>query len=288
MRRRTISRWAALTAIALGAMAPGARASDGVVLAPHRAVYDIVLDRVRGGAGISDMSGRMVYELTGNACDGYTQSMRFVSKTSNQDGTSTLTDLRTTSWEDAIGRSFRFNSSQFKDSKLTETTTGDARRAGEADRLKVALTEPARKELELAPRAMFPVEHSRKLLAAAIQGQSVFPADLYDGSEKGEKVYATVSYIGRPRAPGDKRGMAEIAGTRILDGQRAWPVSISYYEPGTEKDDALPTYELAFLYYENGVSRRLLIDYGAFSVRGVLKEITFLDPGKCSAQPTRR
>ena len=38
---------------------------------------------------------------------------------------------------------------------------------------------------------------------------------------------------------------------------KSWPISISYYEDGNDKKDALPSYELAFLYFENGVSRRL-------------------------------
>ena len=46
----------------------------------------------------------------------------------------------------------------------------------------------------------------------------------------------------------------------------------------------MPAYELAFLYFENGVSRRLYIDYGEFAIRGSLKEITFLEPGKCEGK----
>ena len=48
--------------------------------------------------------------------------------------------------------------------------------------------------------------------------------------------------------------------------------------------DALPTYELSFRFYENGVSSRLYIDYGDFAIRGELKELTFLDAGKCAAE----
>ena len=50
-------------------------------LTPHRAVYDITLVDARPGAGITELSGRMVYELTGSSCAGYTQKMRFVTRT---------------------------------------------------------------------------------------------------------------------------------------------------------------------------------------------------------------
>jgi len=273
---------AAGAALLATSLAGGALANESaIILSPHRAVYDITLLRAQGGSGIADMSGRMVYELTGNRCIGYSQNMRFVTSVVNQEGNTSLTDLRTTSWEDAASRAFRFNSSQYKDRKLTETTVGDASRTNETGRLKVALSRPARKQLDLAPQAMFPIQHSRELVIRARRGERLFTADLYDGSEKGDKVYTTVSFIGNRRAPGNVEGLEEVESAKPLLKVPSWPISISYYEPETQRQDSVPTYELSFLYYANGVSRRLMIDYGSFAVRGVLKEIAFLEPGKC-------
>jgi hypothetical protein len=253
-----------------------------VVLAPHRAVYEIALDQARGGSGVSDMSGRMVYELTGSACDGYTQNMRFVTRMTNQEGISSLTDMRSSSWEDALGKAFRFNSSQYKDAKLSETTLGDAARSEVASEGKVELTKPAKKDVRLKRNVYFPIQHSIALLAAARSGQTLFEADLYDGSEKGEKTYATTSYIGAMRPVGYNSKLPQVANAERLNTLKSWPVSISYFEGATDKIDSIPVYELAFLYFENGVSRRLYIDYGDFSIRGTLKDITFFEPTKCS------
>lgn len=279
---RTFLRLPCVWAAAIAALAGPAAAAGQ--LAPHRAVYDITLDKARGGAGVTDMSGRMVYELTGSACEGYTQTMRFVTRMVNQEGATTVTDIRSSSFEDATGKSFRFNSSQYKDSKLSESTNGDAARSGPSGEVKVELTTPERKEMQLKPNVFFPIQHSIALLAAAEKGKPVFEADLYDGSEKGEKVYATTAYIGRIRSAGFNKQLPAATNAERLDGLRSWPVSISYFEPGSEKQDALPAYELAFLYFENGVSRRLFIDYGEFAIRGNLKEITFLEPGKCDGR----
>lgn len=257
-------------------------AGNAKVLAPHRAVYEITLDRSRGGSGVSDMSGRMVYELKGSECEGYTQTMRFVTRMVNQEGSTVVTDMRSSSTEDASARNFRFNSSQFKDSKLSESTDGGAARSGPSGEVKVELTRPERKEVQLKPNVFFPIQHSIALIAAAEKGESIFQADLYDGSEKGEKVYATTAYIGRKYAAGYNKRMPAAKSAERLNGLKAWPVSISYFEPGSDKQDAVPAYELAFVYFENGVSRRLYIDYGEFAIRGSLKEITFLEPGKCA------
>jgi hypothetical protein len=268
--------------MAQAAAAPG-KSPSAPALAPHRAVYEITLADSRGGSSVTDMSGRMVYELTGSACEGYSQSMRFVTRMSGQDGNSSITDMRTSSWEDAVAKAFRFSSTQYKDTKLEETTDGDAARTGPEGEVKVEISRPAKKAMSLKRDTYFPVQHSLALIAAARKGQRIFLADLYDGSEKGEKVFSTASFIGMERAPGYNRTLPKVERAERLDTVRSWPVSISYYEEGSERKDAIPAYELAFLYFENGVSRRLYIDYGDFSVRGTLKQLQFLDPKPCDA-----
>jgi hypothetical protein len=263
---------------------PASAAGEGIVLAPHRAVYEMTMASARGGTGVSAVSGRMVYELTGSACEGYTQNMRFVTQLVNQSGTTMLTDLRSNSWEEGTGKRFRFNSSQFRDEKPTESTAGDAARPSTADDIKVELTKPDKKDISLPASVYFPVQHSIALLGAAKQGKSIFRADLYDGSEKGEKVYDTVSLIGRYQPPGRNRALPPVKDAERLDDLAAWPVSIGYFEPGSDKRDAVPVYELSFLFFENGVSRKLFIDYGEFAIQGEIKEIVFHTPSKCAAK----
>jgi len=273
--------WAAVT---LGGAAPASAAGDNIVLVPHRAVYEMSLANARGGSGITAVTGRMVYELTGSVCEGYTQNMRFVTQMINQSGNAILTDLRSTTWEEANGKRFRFNSSQFRDEKATDVTAGDAARPGTADgNVKVELTKPAKKDLSLPARVYFPVQHSIALLENAKAGKSIFRADLYDGSEKGEKVYDTISIIGRRKAPGSNRTLPAVKNAGQLDALPAWPVSIGYFEPGSDKADAVPAYELTFLFFANGVSRKLFIDYGEFAVRGEIREIIIHEPSKCAA-----
>ena len=270
--------WRSLAACAA---APAAAAGEDIVLAPHRAVYEMTLATTRGGTGVTAVSGRMVYELTGSACEGYTQNMRFVTQMTNQGGTTMITDLRSSSWEEGSGKRFRFNSSQFRDEKATEATAGDAARANTADDVKVELTKPAKKDMSLSARVYFPMQHSIALLAGGQGGKAIFRADLYDGSEKGEKVYDTVSVIGRRRPPAATSKLPRVKNAERARRLAAWPVSIGYFEPGSDSKDAVPVYELTFLFFENGVSRKLFIDYGEFAIHGELKEITFHAPSKC-------
>ena len=256
-------------------------AGDGILLAPHRGIYELTLVSARGGQGLTSVVGRMAYDLVGSACEGYTQNMRFVTRMIYQSGNTTVADMRSSTWEDGLGKRFRFDSAQFRNEKATEATVGDAARLGAAEDIKVELTKPAKKSITLPSRVYFPVQHTIALLQAAKAAKASFRADLYDGSEKGDKVYDTVAALGRVHAPGSNRKLPAVAGADRLNGLRAWPVSIAYYEPGSDGLDALPIYEISFLIFENGVSRKLRIDYGEFALEGDLTNITFHEPSKC-------
>lgn len=259
-------------------------AEEPVHFAPHRAVYELSLADSTAGAGVSGVSGRMVYELNGSACDGYTQNMRFVTVMTNQEGTETLSDLRNSSWEDVDGKKLRFSSTQYQNDELADTSQGDAARSkGSTPVVGVDLVKPSKKRVSLPNDIYFPMQHASTLVQAAKNGIKLFTANLYDGSEKGEKYYLTSTAIGNEYAPGAKPLVPTFKGADKLAGVPSWPMSISYFDAGKDREDQLPAYELSFRYFEDGVTSDLKIDYGEFAIKGELKELTFLDPGKCPA-----
>jgi hypothetical protein len=224
----------------------------------------------------------MVYELTGSTCDGFTQKMRFVTQSTATDGSVSVNDIRSTSWEDGAGKSFRFNSSHMRDEQATEATIGDAARGG--DEIRIEISKPQKKKTAISAGALFPIQHSREMLAAAQRDETVLQANLYDGSAKGEKVYTTTAVIGRVRAPGVIAGLPEIENADILQNLRSWRVALSYFEPSSSLEDAVPSHELAFLMFENGIVRDLTLDYGDFALKGDLKSLTLIDSPKCKAK----
>src|SRR5262245_52262714 len=260
-----------------GAATPG----GGIVLVPHRAIYDLRLDKTRSGANVTDLYGRLVYELQGDACAGYTQNMRFVTRMVNQEGNVSTTDLRSSSWEEGDGKRLRFSASTHRDRQPADAAQGEAQRGNGI--IRIELERPKRKKLEVSGTTLFPIQHSLALLAAAQAGQSIFTADLYDGSEKGEKVYSTTAAVGRRLAAGYNKELPPAKNAEKLDEHAAWPISLSYFELGKDQEDAVPTFELAYVFFDNGVTRKLLIDYGDFAIRGQLAELTYLESsGRCT------
>lgn len=254
-------------------------AKDTVWLAPHRAVYDMVLDRTESSDGISDVRGRMVFEFGGSACEGYTLNIRLVTEMTNQDGDSALTDLRSSTWEDGRGEQFRFNSTQYRDEKITEASSGNASK--EEAGVVVDLKKPEEEKLHYKGAILFPTQHSKQVLEAALRGRRIVQARIFDGSEKGRRLYATTAFIGNMRPPGaSRKKLDDIANDDKLNGLKSWPVTISYFD-GNAEGEAVPDYEMSFQLFANGVSRDIKIDYGDFAVRGELTSLEFFKQTKC-------
>lgn len=272
--------WAiAGTALAQPAL-KGAAAGD-LVFAPHRAVYDLSLDETNSASGVAGVSGRIVYELTGSACEGYAQSMRFVTQTVTQEGDTQVTDLRTSSWEQVPPRRLRFSTSTYQNEQPADQTQGVAERDSPTGAVRVDLTRPAKRKVDLSGNIYFPIQHSMAIVKAARSDQHILAADLFDGSETGDKIYATSTVIGRQIPPGKGRALSLSSSSAKLDDVPSWPISVSYFTPGGKRADTLPLYEMSYRFHDNGVTSSLRIDHGEFAIKGELKELTYLEAGKC-------
>ena len=268
----------------LASPAAALAAKESIKLAPHRAVYEMTLGDVRSASGITGIDGRMVFEFTGSECDGYTLNMRMVTQMTDTQGQTNLTDLRSSTWEQGNGQKFRFQSAQYLNDKLGDVTMGRAVRNTPDTAVQVKLSQPSPAELNLPGQVLFPTQHSFALIDAAREGQRLFQAQIYDGSEKGQKVYDTTAFIGKPVAPGtDGQKLEAPAKDRGLAELVSWPVSIGYFE--AKGGDLKPSYQIDFRLYANGVSRELLIDYGDFSVHGKLTSLEYLKAEECHSVP---
>jgi hypothetical protein len=271
---------AALTAWRPALAAPSA---DDVVLAPHRAVYDLKLMKSRGSRSIEAVRGRILYDFSGNACDGYALQFRQVSELDSGEGKVALTDLRSTTWEDGDAKTFRFNSENLLDDHQTEAVDGHAERNTKT--VAVNLSKPKEKNFTVPVSAVFPTEHMRRIIIAARAGKSILEFPVYDGSETGEKLYNTLTVIGRPIAPGERPPNDAAAKIPELAKLVRWPVTISYFERESEAaqrtGEQTPIYAISFELYENGISRALLLDYSDFTVSGEMTSLELKKSKPC-------
>jgi hypothetical protein len=270
-----------LSALGLLLLPTGAFAGPSAIvpLVSHRAAYELSLVEPETPPASSAQtpvaaSGLIAYEFRGSACEGYTSNFRQMTQMERSEGEPISMDVRATSFEAADGKSMRFQ----VDSKGVQETppiVGTATRGGDDD-MRVLLTKPAPKALDFGHDVLFPTQHIEKLIEAAKHGGGAIQARVYDGSDTGAKIYATMAVVGKEATkPSDD---AEAAAG--LKGVRRWPVVVSYFDDSSK--DSAPEYTLSFDLYENGVSGTLKLDYGSFALRARLRKLEILPTSGCA------
>jgi hypothetical protein len=270
---------AALTVLVGLDCAPAAAENGQVELASHRAIYDLKLAETRGRRQLSAAQGRIVYDFSGSACEGYALQFRQVTELDNGEGKIVVSDLRSATWEEGAAKNYRFNFQNYLSERLVDSVDGRAERKPQA--VAVSLAQPSAKQFDLDTAVVFPTEHIRRIVVAARAGKTVLELPVYDGSETGEKLYDTLTIIGHPIAPGEQKPDDAIAGNSVFDSLTRWPVTISYFDHAKQTGEQTPVYSIRFELYENGVSRALLLDYGDFSITGTMTTLEMRDTKPC-------
>jgi len=275
-----VSRFALCAAAVLCASSLAlAEISPILPLASHRAAYDISLADSSGPTPSAAKSpigatGLIAYEFRGSACQGYTSNFRQMTEMERSEGDPLSMQVNATSFEDGNGKSMRFQV-ESHGARDTPPVAGTATRGGDDD-LQVVLTKPKAQTLDFGHEVLFPTQHIERLIEAAKHGGGPIQARVYDGSDTGAKIFATMSVIGKEATkPGEDTDAAS-----ALSGIRRWPVVISYFNEAS--GDAPPEYTLSFDLYENGVSGSLKLDYGAFALRARLRKLEILPTTACA------
>jgi hypothetical protein len=274
-----LSRFPACAAVALLAGFPFfgecARAETPVPLSPHKAVYELSLLKGAGAKAPMQARGRIAFDFSGSACEGYVQNFRQITELQPEEGATRLSDLQSATFESGDGAAYRFKIGTKIDDGAADDIDGSAQK-GKSAQVAVELTKPRRKKLDLGGPVLFPTEHMRRILAEARAGNRILEARVYDGSGDGSKIFETMTVIGAPLAVAVTEKPVQ---SDVFKNMRRWPVSISYFD--SQKKDERPEYVLSFELFENGVSWALKLDYGDFVLNGEMTKLTLLPTPKC-------
>lgn len=249
-------------------------AAGAVKLTPHKAIYDLVLDTSKPSKSIEAARGRIAFDFTGDACEGYALSFRQVTQLTSEQGPRVI-DARTTSFEAGDGASYRFKTESSSGAGPAEIVDGTAEKGNGGYEVKLRQPKP---ETHREPAdALFPNAQMKAVIAAAKAGQTTLNVRLYDGANNGKEVYDTLSVIG-------KRIEGKPSETPLqrpeFESIARWPVTISYFKVGS--GESTPTYTISFELYENGVTGAVKLDYGAFALRGTLTRLDLLPAQDCA------
>lgn len=268
-----------LGALSLAATSAARAQQQGtIILDQHKAVYDLELDTTVPSKNVDGARGRIAFDFTGDACDGYALSFRQVTQLQSSEGGTRTIDSRQTTFEDGAAQSFRFKSESRAGQGAPDLIDGAAQRA--ADGYQVNILKPKPGQFTLGQDVMFPSAQIKAIITAARSGETTYGVRVFDGSDDGRQVYDTLAVIGHPAAPAVAGHIEEPLRGEAFAKMERWPVTISYFKQGA--GEATPSYRVSFDLYENGVTGAVRMHYGEFSLKATLTRLDLLPRSACA------
>lgn len=264
-------------------MISGALPANAVALRlqPHMAIYDVSLARSEDKLGLVKVAGRLVLEVTGSECNDWTVNFRMVSQFFSDDDTVRLLDTQSSTWEAGSGKELHVTQRHFVDNSLdTEARVGAM--VETSGRVHGKVDKPKEQSFELAKGTIFPIAHLRRLVAAAAGGETRDKSIVFDGSE-GSKAYTAITFIGHQHVAGQHSTGLKVGDASKLRAVPSWPVAISFFDPDSGAHvEGVPSYEMQFEMFENGVAGDMVIDYGDYALKANLAKLKYDKQGPCN------
>ena len=252
------------------APAPTANASDPVPLAAHRALYDLSLASTHGGSTVA-ASGTMSFQVT-DACTGWASQQQLKLQLVTREGQSTdmVSDYATLESKD--GRHLTFDMQERDNGSLTQQVRGEASIDATGDGV-IHFTLPAVSTMALPRGTLFPMAHTEAIIRAAQAGRKSIDPVLFDGTSADGPTDSYVTILGWRAAPSNSQ-------YPVLAAQSSGRVHVAFFarKPGAIS----PDYEIGMRYFANGVSDKLDMDFGDFTMHGALTSFTpMTGPHRC-------
>lgn len=264
---------AASWAIFLAVLWPGGGAAVAGVMATHRAVYTLALDRSSGGSDLTGVEGIMTYEWA-DACKGWTTAEKADLKLFYQDGHQDGLGWTLNSWEAKDGLSYRFLVRNFAGDKQTSELQGEATLQSPGGPGIANFTKPTTEAMPLPAGTLFPTAHSDTLLRHLASGDRQFFATVFDGTDD-KQLFEISAVLSNTLKPGAE---ASRLSSLLAEGP-IYRLGLAFY--GAHGDNSTPDQEQTVDLYANGIIDKLTLDYGDFTVDAVLKTLEAVPSPGC-------
>lgn len=284
----------ALTASATLTVLPVGEASADDLL-PHRAVYELMLEDADRDSGVTGAAGLFAFQITGSSCTGWNVASDIVLTILDRNGDPRRTESIYRTFEDANADVFTFETTTTHDDGIGDRISGAIERAPRGD-LTIRRLIPDEIVTQAERTTLFPGQLTRAILQAGEDDQRLFFGTVFDGSHDeglAQPVTAIVGQAIQPSVVSAIGGRAVAGDDALVDAdtmpiewsdfpapREAWPVHLSYFNPSDP--DSGPSFQVAYTLDSNGVSDDLILNYGAFRLRGVLSDFVAFRPSACS------
>jgi hypothetical protein len=254
-------------------MAAAEDATRGIPMAPHEARYELRMMSRAPGSTVVDARGDMRYRFV-DTCDGWTMESRTTLDLYYSYGNPVHTEWSLVSWESKEGDQYRFRVRSENNGTVDQIIDGRVRMNDDGRGGVVTFSKPDDSTLDLAPDVLLPMKHTLAVLEAARDGQRIFTAPMFDGSDPEGPMLATA--VLTEAVPAGET--SELPDHPLLKGP-SWRLVLSFFAP--DSAGSLPEYELQLRYHANGVAEEVIQDFGTMSLRASLKDLIAIEDGGC-------
>lgn len=239
-------------------------------LSSYRAVYDLSLANRHYNSVISNVMGKMLYELE-ETCAGWILRQNMVSHLTDRGGNAFTTKSNYLIWESKAHDKLTFHFRSFLGDIKTEEISGRAW-LSDTEGYRVEFTMPYASEIGLPEKTIFPIQHLMQITNHMKRGAMVTEHTVFDGStyDNGFLINTTAH---------EKLNIKRTSHIVNPLQKKQFSVLMSYYDPLGFAERS--SYEVKIHMDENGVQHGLKVRYEDFSVKMDLKKIEFLKAPKC-------
>jgi len=186
-----------------------------------------------------------------------------------------------TSVESLDGATMDFSSMRYSNGELEQSLRGFAGHTDKSDHAKVVYSQPEGLEYDLGQETLFPVMHTKTLIKAAMAGQKILTAHVFDGSDdngaseinaiigKKQTIHADINPSETSIAHIDKA---------LMQGD-AWHVEMASFRDNAPNNEA--EYELQMTVLRNGIVKDMRVNYHDFTIVQTLVALENIKTDEC-------
>jgi hypothetical protein len=240
-------------------------------LASYKAVYNISLAGRHYNSPVSNVMGKMLYELE-ETCAGWILKQNMVTYLTDDAGNSFSTKSNYLIWESKAHDELEFHFRSFLGAIKTEEISGKAT-LSDALGYRVEFSMPYASEVELPKKTIFPIHHLMKITNHMKQGVMVTEDSVFDGSTYNNGFLINTTAF-------EKTNFKRTGHILNPLQKKQFSVLMSYYDPAGFAERS--SYNVKIHMDESGVQHGLKVKYEDFSIKMELKKIEFLKAPKCN------
>lgn len=252
---------------------PSGGTAGAAGLQPHRAIYKMALSRGTGRSDVASATGTMFYRFA-QGCDGWSVENRTVLRLSYDGGGDVETVWTFASWESADGLKFRFYARYEQDGAQLERLEGRASLDGPGGGGTAQFSEPDGRTTALPQGTVFPTEHLRLLIMAAVRGDRRLSRVVFDGASI-DNPYLVTAVMG----PLANAGAEALAGKTNLPALPAWWTQMAFFPH--QHQETNPEFEIGAQYRADGIADRIVQRFDTFALDVRLSEFEVLARPEC-------